>query len=75
MAAIKWIVVWGLGCFLSAVVGGIIAHVRNRDPSAWAAWAFLFPPALLLLVLIGRNQGPRPRRPTLDEEDRHHERV
>lgn len=75
MAAVKWIVVWGLGCFFSAVLGGIIAHIRNRDPSVWAAWAFLFPPSLLLLVLIGRNHGPRPRRPTLDEEDSRQERV
>jgi hypothetical protein len=72
MVAVEYIVIWGAVAFSASVIGGIIAHVRNRDPSVWAAWSFLFPPAILFLLLIGRNRGARPRRPSLDEEDRNH---
>ena len=65
-----WIVIWGVTAILAAVVGGILAGVKNRDYSAWAAWCFLFPPLVLALLLSPKNPGPRPRRPTLDEQDR-----
>ena len=65
-----WIVIWGITAILAAVVGGILAGVKNRDYSAWAAWCFLFPPLVLALLLSPKNPGPRPRRPTLDEQDR-----
>ena len=65
-----WIVIWGVTAILAAVLGGILAGVKNRDYSAWAAWCFLFPPLVLALLLSPKNPGPRPRRPTLDEQDR-----
>lgn len=69
MLAVKLIVVWGAVAIGSAFVAAIVAGMRNRDPSAWAAWCFLFPPAVLMVALMPTRKGSRPRRPTLDEED------
>ena len=66
-----WIVVWGLTALAASALGGLIAAARNRDYSAWMAWCFIFPPLLLLLVLLPRHQGARPRRATLDEHERY----
>lgn len=52
--------------------GALLANAKNRDVSFWAAWGFIFPPSILILIMLGRNPGPRPRRPSLDEEDRLH---
>jgi hypothetical protein len=70
MNAVKIIALWGLVAIGAAVAAGIIAAARNRDHSWWAAWCFVLPPMLIILLLLPRNTGPRPRRPTLDEEDR-----
>jgi hypothetical protein len=67
----KVIVIWGLIAIASAIVAGLVAGAKRRDFSFWAAWSFLFPPMLLLLLLMPSNKGPRPRRPGIDElEDR-----
>lgn len=66
------IVIWGLIALTSSVAAGLLAGWKNRDYSFWMAWGFvvpLLPP--LILLLMPRNQGPRPRRPSLDEDDRH----
>jgi len=68
--AISVIVIIASVMFASAVITAFLAHIKNRDVSFWAAWGFLFPPSLLVLVMLGRNKGPRPRRPSLDEEDK-----
>jgi hypothetical protein len=70
MNAINVIAIWGLVAISAAVAGGVIAAARNRDHSWWAAWCFVVPPMLILLLLLPRNAGPRPRRPSLDEDDR-----
>jgi len=70
MNAVKIIALWGLVAIGSAIAGGLVAAARNRDHSWWAAWCFVFPPMIVVLFLLPRNTGPRPRRPTLDEEDR-----
>jgi hypothetical protein len=69
MNAVKAIAIWGILAMASAAVAGIVAAARNRDHSWWAAWSFLFPPMVILLFLLPRNAGPRPRRPSIDEED------
>ena len=69
MTAIKIIVIWGIGSLLASLIGGIAAYRKRRDHSAWAAWCFIFPPLLLVLLLLRRNPGVRPRQPTLDEQD------
>jgi len=62
------VVYWGLAAFGSMVIGGLIAGLKKRDHSFWMAWSFLFPPAIILLLLLP-SLTQRPRRRTLDEED------
>ena len=69
MVMVKWIVIWGLVAIASAVAGGVVAGVKRRDHSFWASWSFIFPPMLVILMLMPKNQGPKKRRRTLDEED------
>jgi hypothetical protein len=67
----KVIAIWGIVAIASAILAGIVAGMKRRDHSFWAAWSFLFPPMLLVLLLTRGNRGPRPRRAGLDElEDR-----
>lgn len=68
--AVYWIVGWAGVAVAASIVAGILASIKNRDYSFWIAWTFLVPPMLLALAVLPRNQGPRPRRPTLDEEDK-----
>jgi hypothetical protein len=63
----KIIAIWGIVAIASAVIAGIVAGAKRRDHSFWAAWSFLFPPMLLVLVLMPGNKGPRPRKPSIDE--------
>ncbi len=70
MSAITIIAIWGATALLASVLGGIIAYAKRRDHSAWAAWCFLLPPLVLWIALMPKNPGERPRKPTLDEEDR-----
>lgn len=65
-----YVVFWGLTALASAAVAGILAGVKNRDYSFWMAWCFLLPPLIIMLALLPRLSGQRPRRPSLDEEDR-----
>ena len=69
MNAVQLIALWGIVSIAAAVTAGIVAAVRNRDHSWWAAWSFVFPPMLIVLLMMPKNAGPRPRRPSLDEED------
>ena len=61
------IAIWGAVAIGSAILAGILAGIKRRDHSFWAAWSFLFPPMLLVLLLMPSNKGPRARRPGLDE--------
>ncbi len=71
MSAMGWIVVWGVLALASTLAGGIIAYTKRRDHSFWAAWCFIFPPVILLLLMLPANQfREQPRR--LDDEDREH---
>jgi hypothetical protein len=67
----KVIAIWGVVAAASAIIAGIVAGMKRRDHSFWAAWSFLVPPMLLILLFMRSNRGPRPRRPGIDEvEDR-----
>jgi hypothetical protein len=70
MAIVEGIVIWGSIALAAALLGGILAGIKNRDYSFWIAWSFLVPPFVLLLLFLPRQEGPRPRRPTLDEQER-----
>jgi len=63
----KVIAIWGLLAIAAACVAGIVAGIKRRDHSFWAAWSFLFPPMLLVLIAMPANKGPRRRRPGMDE--------
>lgn len=69
MSAVKIIVVWGIFAIAAAALAGVLAGVKNRDYSFWIAWSFVFPPLVLVLALMPKLKGQRPRRTTLDEED------
>lgn len=69
--AMQWIVLWGVTAIAASILAGFLAAIKNRDTSYWIAWGFLVPPIVIWLLLLPRNKGPRPRRPTLDEIDRH----
>lgn len=63
------VVVWSAIATAAALIAGVLALVKRRDVSAWIAWGFLLPPALLVFLITPRNTGPRPRQPSLDELD------
>ena len=64
------IVYWGLIAISAAALAGFLAGIKNRDYSFWMAWCFIVPPLVGFLLFLPRNRGTRPRRPSLDEEDR-----
>ncbi len=70
MNAVTWIVIWGAPAMVAAAAAGVLAGYKNRDYSFWIGWCFLFPPLLIVLLLLPRYEGQRPRRPSLDEEDK-----
>jgi hypothetical protein len=69
MDVVRGIVIWGGVAVASATVGGLLAGVKNRDYSSWIAWCFVLPPLVLLLLLLPRFQGARPRQPRLDQSE------
>lgn len=68
--AVVFITYIGLIMIISAGAGAIFAGIKNRDYSFWIAWTFLFPPSLLVLVVLPKLKGPRPRRPTIADEEK-----
>lgn len=70
MGAVRGIVIWAAIAIVAAVLSGLIAARKNRNASSWAAWGFIFPPTLLVLLFVSRNRGLPYRSQTLDEEDR-----
>ena len=70
-----WVAVWGLTAVSAAMIAGALAGIKNRDYSFWMGWCFLIPPMVIFLAFLPRLSGPRPRRPTLDAEDRHDDRL
>jgi hypothetical protein len=68
---VGWIAIWGAIAIGTAGLGGILAGIKNRDYSFWIAWCLILPPMLIFLALLPRRTGERPRRPSLDEQERH----
>ncbi len=67
----KVVAIWGVVAIASAIIAGIVASAKGRDHSFWAAWSFLVPPMLLIVLVMPSRKGPRPHRPGIDEiEDR-----
>jgi uncharacterized protein (DUF983 family) len=70
MGALRGIVIWAAVAVLSAVAAGFLAGAKNRNPSMWAAWSFVFPPTVIVLLLLARNRGERVRTSSFDDDDR-----
>jgi hypothetical protein len=66
---VRIIAYWGITAIVSSILAAIVAGMKRRDHSFWAAWSFLFPPMLLILLVIPSYKGPRLRRPSLDEAE------
>jgi hypothetical protein len=66
---VRVIAIWGIVAVVASVLAGIVAGAKRRDHSFWAAWSFLVPPMLLILLVMPSNKGPRPRRPSIDEAE------
>ena len=64
---VRVIAVWGVVAIVSSILAAVVAGMKRRDHSFWAAWSFLFPPMLLILLVMPSNKGPRLRRPSIDE--------
>jgi hypothetical protein len=64
---VRVIAIWGIVAVVASVLAGIVAGAKRRDHSFWAAWSFLVPPMLLILLVMPSNKGPRPKRPSIDE--------
>lgn len=64
------VVIWGFVAIGASAFAGLLAGIKNRDYSFWMAWCFVLPPLVLILLLMPRRIGPRPRRAPLDEDDR-----
>ena len=65
-----WIVYYALTTVAALLLGLVLGWVKNRDAQHWAFYCFLFPPAVILLLLLPKHVGPRPKRPTWDEDHR-----
>jgi hypothetical protein len=66
----EFFAIYGTAMLVASLIAGAIAGFwKNRDYSFWMTVCLLFPPALLLLLLMPKNTGARPRRPSLDEEE------
>jgi hypothetical protein len=70
MDMIEVIVIWGAVALAAGIAAFVLAGIKNRDSSAWAAWCVIIPPLVLALALAPKNPGPKPRRTKLDELDR-----
>lgn len=66
---VRVIAVWGVVSIVSSILAAIVAGAKRRDHSFWAAWSFLVPPMLLILLVVPSNKGPRQRRPSIDEAE------
>jgi hypothetical protein len=66
---VKVIAYYGIAMIVCGILAAIVAGVKRRDHSFWAAWSFLFPPMLLVLLILPAQQGPRRRKLSLDEAE------
>jgi Na+/melibiose symporter-like transporter len=65
----RFVAIYGAIVLLAAVLAGIVAAVKRRDVSYWMTMSILFPPAVILLFLMPKNVGPRPRREGMEAEE------
>jgi Na+/melibiose symporter-like transporter len=66
----KFIAIYGGIALAATLLAWIVALFKRRDWSYWMTMTLFFPPALIMLVLMPKNSGPRPRRESLDDQER-----
>lgn len=69
MTIANWIAIYGSIAIVAAVAAAVLAGVKRRDYSFWAASTLLFPPLLIVLVMLPKNLGARPVRAPIDNDD------
>ena len=57
----QYVMIIGLVSLLSAVIGALVAKFKRRGADVWGFACFMFPPLLLLLILLPKNTEPRPQ--------------
>jgi hypothetical protein len=77
MNALQLFTYGGLSMLFGMVLGYMIAAWKNQDASRWGFIGFIFPPAILLLLLAGRRTSPPVKSLPWDHQDaidhaRHH---
>ena len=65
---VEWITLIGITAIVCAILAALIAPYKHRSSSAWAASSFLFPPALIVLLFLGKSRTG-PYRPKDDDDD------
>ena len=55
----QYVMIIGLVSLLSAVIGAFVAKFKRRGADVWGFACFMFPPLLLLLILLPKNTEPR----------------
>ena len=55
----QYVMIIGLVVLLSAVIGALVAKFKRRGADVWAFACFIFPPLLLVLILLPKNTEPR----------------
>ena len=51
----KIMTVYGVVGIVAAALAFMLAHLKGRDPGAWAVASFLLPPALFALIMSGKG--------------------
>ncbi|MGI9386719.1 MAG: hypothetical protein ACR2OX_04760 [Methyloligellaceae bacterium] len=51
----EYVVIIGVLCLVSAATGAIVAKIKRRSADVWAFACFIFPPILLILLLLPKN--------------------
>lgn len=66
------ITVYLSSALIAAIIASIVAPVKNRHVGYWMIFAFLIPPAILILLLMPRGRRPHHygRDPFHDQDDR-----
>ncbi len=64
----KLILIYGIVCLASAFLAILVAKFKKRSADHWGFSSFIFPPALLILLLLSKNTAPA-EKSALTEKD------
>ncbi len=70
MEAGMWLTLYLVASLLASVIAGIACYAKQRHAGYWIAVSFLFPPFVLILLLLPKGRGihyyGEPRSDSLD---------